>query len=355
MRNPLLRPLLIAGLAIAGSGCSGPSPPVTVTPNPVSAAVFGAPQSLATGESLTYDDGLNVLLETINDSRCRQDVQCIWAGELAPELRLRGGSIGSTEQALILGTERAREKAVAGYRLVLSDATETSITLSITRSAVQSRKPDETVRITRPQPGQAMTSPFTVTGEARGRWYFEASFPVKLLDANGKLLVQTHAQAQGEWMTAEFVPFTSTLEFPQSTTTTGTLVLEKDNPSGEPQHADSRSFPVRFATVKANGGDTGVRGVVTIGPTCPVARYPPDPNCGDKPYAGAFSINTQAGKRIATVTSNQDGKFSLALPAGKYVIHLQGTNAMPSMAPQEFSVPRTGYTEVQLILDSGIR
>ena len=34
------------------------------------------------------------------------------------------------------------------------------------------------IRVNNPRPNQTISSPLTVTGEARGSWYFEASFPV---------------------------------------------------------------------------------------------------------------------------------------------------------------------------------
>lgn len=103
------------------------------------------------------------------------------------------------------------------------------------------------IRVTSPTVNAVVSSPLKITGEARGNWYFEASFPVKLLDANGKQLAIAPAQAQGEWMTTEFVPFEVTLTFATPTTSTGTLVLEKDNPSGEARFDDSISIPVRFS------------------------------------------------------------------------------------------------------------
>ena len=103
------------------------------------------------------------------------------------------------------------------------------------------------VRVTSPTSNSIVRSPLTVTGEARGSWYFEASFPIKMLDANGRLLGQSYVQAQGEWMTTNFVPFRGTITFTSPTTTTGTLVLEKDNPSGLPQYAAEVRIPVRFA------------------------------------------------------------------------------------------------------------
>jgi len=98
-----------------------------------------------------------------------------------------------------------------------------------------------------PLPGEVITSPLTVKGEARGTWYFEASFPVKILDASGNVLGVVPAQAKSDWMTNEFVPFEVTLSFITPATIMGTLVLEKDNPSGLPQFADSVSIPIRFS------------------------------------------------------------------------------------------------------------
>jgi hypothetical protein len=95
-------------------------------------------------------------------------------------------------------------------------------------------------------PGDQVASPLTVTGKARGPWYFEASFPMKLLDGNGNQLVITPAQAQSDWMTTDFVPFSVTLTFPPPSTATGTLILQKDNPSGEPMYDDFLAIPVTF-------------------------------------------------------------------------------------------------------------
>lgn len=85
-----------------------------------------------------------------------------------------------------------------------------------------------------------------VNGQARGNWYFEASFPVHLFDANGVEIAVTPAQAQADWMTEDFVPFAATLTFSHPSTLTGTLVLENDNPSGDPARMMQVRIPVRF-------------------------------------------------------------------------------------------------------------
>jgi len=102
------------------------------------------------------------------------------------------------------------------------------------------------IRVDNPQPNQVIISPLTITGQARGFWFFEAQFPVKLLDDNGEQITATTAFAQGEWMTNNFVPFTATLEFEIPQGSVGTLILEKDNPSDLPQNADRLIIPVRF-------------------------------------------------------------------------------------------------------------
>ena len=106
------------------------------------------------------------------------------------------------------------------------------------------------IRISTPRPNQTIESPLTITGEARGYWFFEASFPVKLFDGNGNTIASGIAQAEGEWMTEDFVPFKAELTFSQPTTSKGTLVLEKDNPSGLPENADELRVPVNFGVTE---------------------------------------------------------------------------------------------------------
>ncbi|MEK7579192.1 MAG: Gmad2 immunoglobulin-like domain-containing protein [Patescibacteria group bacterium] len=103
------------------------------------------------------------------------------------------------------------------------------------------------IDIASPRPGDVVKSPLTVTGEARGTWYFEASFPVTLVDDEGVEVARGIAEAQGEWMTEEFVPFKATLTFTEKPTTEkGRLMLHKDNPSGLPQNDDVLIVPIVF-------------------------------------------------------------------------------------------------------------
>ena len=105
---------------------------------------------------------------------------------------------------------------------------------------------EDLITLSAPTSGQTIQSPLTIEGSARGTWYFEASFPVELQDANGNLIASTAAQAQGDWMTENFVPFKATLDFTVPSTETGFLVLKKDNPSGLPANDNELKVPVKF-------------------------------------------------------------------------------------------------------------
>jgi len=96
------------------------------------------------------------------------------------------------------------------------------------------------------RPNETVSSPLVISGRARGYWFFEASFPVELLDDSGSVIASGIATAQDEWMTEAFVPFSATLEFSSPVTEKGTLILKKDNPSGLPEHDDRLVVPVRF-------------------------------------------------------------------------------------------------------------
>jgi len=102
------------------------------------------------------------------------------------------------------------------------------------------------IRIDNPRPNQTVTSPLAISGQARGYWFFEAVFPVKLLDKNRQVIAASSAQAQGEWMTEEFVPFKAAIEFNAAAGEQGFLVLGKDNPSDLPENADELLVPVIF-------------------------------------------------------------------------------------------------------------
>lgn len=148
---------------------------------------------------------------------------------------------------VVSGIDTYAECVAAGYPVQESYPERCSVPggATYTRDIGNELELDDQIRIDNPRPGQSIASPLAISGEARGNWFFEASFPVKLLNAAGDVMVTGTAQAQGEWMTEEFVPFTATLEFTASAGT-GTLVLERDNPSGLSENDAALNVPVVF-------------------------------------------------------------------------------------------------------------
>jgi len=108
--------------------------------------------------------------------------------------------------------------------------------------------------LTTPAPNTVMTKPQVLSGEARGNWFFEASFPLVLTNWDGLIIAEGFATAGSEWMTKEFVPFTATLEYENPYKAgdpefmkRGFLILKRDNPSGLPEHDDALEIPIFFA------------------------------------------------------------------------------------------------------------
>jgi hypothetical protein len=77
------------------------------------------------------------------------------------------------------------------------------------------------IKVTSPTSNQKITSPVTITGEAR---VFENSFSYRVVDANKKILIEGHAMADAPDM-GKFGPFEVKLDFPTPSTDTGEIVV----------------------------------------------------------------------------------------------------------------------------------
>lgn len=130
---------VVVGVALAGTGCAHPaisagSRPAAMPADVASTkAAFGSTNTLVTGHALTFTDGLTVVLDKVDDSRCPPIVSCVWAGELAPQLTLHGGTIG-TPRTNKLGMVTRRRIAVASYAFALIAASTDSATFVVTKA-----------------------------------------------------------------------------------------------------------------------------------------------------------------------------------------------------------------------------
>ena len=103
------------------------------------------------------------------------------------------------------------------------------------------------VRVHAPSPRETVESPLRIEGEARGGWFFEASFPITLRLEDGSVVAEHYATAAGEWMTEDFVPFSAKVLFSHPSKGSGWLILHRSNPSGFPEREGEVRIPVRFS------------------------------------------------------------------------------------------------------------
>lgn len=230
-------------------------------------------------------------------------------------------------------------------------------------TATSTISPDGHVAVILPRPGDIVASPVSAQGTVTdGGWFFEATFPVKVLDANGNVLGagQATAEPPEAWMTTGTVPWSASVTFSKPTTATGIIVFAKDNPSGNPANAMEFSVPVNFgAAGGASGanGTSGVTGKVVLGPTCPVERIPPDPACAPRPYQTSIAIARQTNPSVTykTIATDASGTFSANLPPGEYVFTPKSGNPFPRCTASSITVPSNGYATTTLQCDTGIR
>lgn len=99
------------------------------------------------------------------------------------------------------------------------------------------------ISLDQPSSGAAVSSPISLSGTARGPWFFEANAPVAVLSDIGEVVGSSFITAEGEWMSESFVPFSGEVTV-SSYTGPATLVLSKQNASGLPERAASLQIPI---------------------------------------------------------------------------------------------------------------
>ena len=115
---------------------------------------------------------------------------------------------------------------------------------TFTEPVKQPANANDIIKITSPAPNSTVTRPVIVTGQARGSWFFEGTFPVKIIDKDGDIVSTSFAETSSNWMTNEFVPFTAQLELDGKIKGPITLIIEQDNSSGLPERAQAIKIPL---------------------------------------------------------------------------------------------------------------
>lgn len=104
--------------------------------------------------------------------------------------------------------------------------------------------------------------------------------------------------------------------------------------------------------------NSGISGTVLLGPTCPVMRNPPDPQCADRPYGTKLLLKTSDGSSIVKeFSSDSYGNFRVEVSPGEYqIIGAPSTNILPRCSSNgTIKVLSNTYTETTISCDTGIR
>ena len=116
---------------------------------------------------------------------------------------------------------------------------------------------------------------------------------------------------------------------------------------------DTDRAPSTSAPSSTLPGSSGVHGTVSAGPTCPVERA--DEPCPPQPAVATVRATNESGEEIATTESGSDGRYSVALPPGRYVLTATTGSAYPYCDPTEIEVPPARDVVADISCDTGIR
>jgi hypothetical protein len=142
------------------------------------------------------------------------------------------------------------------------------------------------------------------------------------------------------------------------------IVNYADRKPGEPMTATPTVGMSRYFEIKNNvltevtkevaGGN--VHGTVTLSPTCPVERIPPDPNCAPKAFVTEVTaFERLSHEMVAHTTTSSTGSYTLAIPAGDYTLHASTTGTYPRCKDEDISIKASGSVTANISCDSGIR
>ncbi|HBB38034.1 MAG: Glucose/sorbosone dehydrogenase-like protein [Candidatus Magasanikbacteria bacterium GW2011_GWD2_43_18] len=238
--------------------CGATIPPVIALPAHVAPLGIGIiPESTVWPEEYWYDlivaeHGSWNSADPVGYQLVRVPVSTDSAGALllgTPEPFISGWL---TEEGRALGRPVGVLIRPEGVIYVSDDKAGVVYKISYQSKAMQQPSIDDMVRIDGLTPAGTLpvattNTEITVTGEARGTMFFEASFPVDLVDEYDVVIASGLATATGDWMTEDFVPMNIVLHYTSiPSTPIGTLRLHKDNPSGLPEHDLTVSVPVTF-------------------------------------------------------------------------------------------------------------
>lgn len=101
--------------------------------------------------------------------------------------------------------------------------------------------------------------------------------------------------------------------------------------------------------------NSGISGKIYLGPSCPVVGAGMEKECKDKPYQTTVVVTGEASKEVTRFTSDSEGNFKVLLAPGNYQLTSAENVQLPFLKPVSVQVKESGFTQLNLFFDSGIR
>jgi len=93
------------------------------------------------------------------------------------------------------------------------------------------------------KPQDLVAKRFVVSGEAYSAWFEEGKMPAEVVDPKGNELWIGYAITNGDWTTDATIPFSMQVDVGHYAGP-ATVVIHRDNPSGDPAYDKSISIPI---------------------------------------------------------------------------------------------------------------
>jgi hypothetical protein len=102
----------------------------------------------------------------------------------------------------------------------------------------------------------------------------------------------------------------------------------------------------------AGSQTTGIEGQVSIGPIRSVEH---EGVANHRPYQARIAVLDANGREVASVNSDEQGRFRILLPPASYVVRPEQLGLYPRASAQRVQVVHGQMTHLDIVYDSGKR
>jgi hypothetical protein len=93
-------------------------------------------------------------------------------------------------------------------------------------------------------PDSKLSGVVSYVGSIKGGYFFEGNILIGIADINKNIILQNYANATSEWMTADPVTFSGTIDLSNLPKGSAFIEIHNDNASGLPEHDKKILIPI---------------------------------------------------------------------------------------------------------------